>query len=268
MITLPEHVLESSVELEGHSWSGNDSITGLKNKETAMPWSEHQRIVCEAGKLLQGDPPGNADVRRIFNELKSAFIDPPGRSVVRVSKGIHQPTVDPHLQLRTITRWDADNTSYHKFHLNVSAMEIAPTDNLDDDRFIWTPVQFSFLHTNGLTYNWPALAVPIKRKGDPKRRLSMSTADLQAHIDLQETMRKAAAQAVLDQEFNAAVSAFHKAHGGKRGKVDHVNPDKDGEFPKANFQRGTNARVNASGKATYVHYDAVKKAVVMGQKPK
>ncbi|QYF95733.1 hypothetical protein KY495_11590 [Massilia sp. PAMC28688] len=268
MITLPEHVLESTVEPEGQTWDGHDSVTGHPNKETAMPWSEHQRIVCAAVHLLQGEPPGNADVKKIFRELKSAYVDPVGRSVVRVSKGIHQPTVDPHLQLRTITDWGGGNISYHKFHLNVSAVAVPATDNLDDDRFQWTPVQFTFLHTNNQTYAWPALAVPVEKKGDLKRRLSISDADLKKHVALQLALQRAAEKAKLDKEFNEAVDVFHKAHGGKKGRVAHANPDKDGVFPKANFQGGTNARVIIDNRPQYVHYDPVKKAVLIGMKPK
>lgn len=267
MITLPEHVLESDVEPAGQTWDGNDSVTGHPNKETAMPWSEHQRIVCAAVHLLQGEPPGNAAVKKIFKQLKSAYVDPPGRSVVRVSKGIHQPTVDPHLQLRTITDFGDENISYHKFHLNVSAVAIPATDNLEDDRFQWTPVQFTFLHTNNQTYAWPALPVPVERKGDPKRRLSISAADLKAHVADQLALKKAAEQALFDKDYNEAVSAFHKEHGGRKGIVAHAN-NKDGDFPKANFQRGTNARVIVANRPQYVHYDAVRKAVVFGQKPK
>ncbi|TFW14841.1 hypothetical protein [Duganella callida] len=270
MITLPEHVLASTVELEGHAWDGQDAVSGHDNLQSSMDWAEHQRIVCNARTLLQGEPPGNAEVRKIFNELKSAYEDKAGRTVVRVSKGIHQPTVNPHIQLRTITDY-GDQISYHKFHLNVSAKELPPTENLADDIFQWEPVQFSFLHTNGQTYNWPALASAPTKKGALKRRQSISAAGLQAHIDEQLKIKQAAAKQEADDAFDKAIQAFHEAYGtGKTKVVRYSNAGKDGVFPNANFKKGSNATVTIStqSRPTVVHYDATRKVVVLGPRPK
>lgn len=189
MITRPEDVLATG---ESGGWDGRsiDPRTNIEhdNKETAMDWAEHQRIVCEARKLLAGEIEiGPSDVKKAFRELQSAYNDASSRSVVKVSKGIHQPTVNPHLQLRVVSTFrngQEVTEAVRKFHLDVSAVDTPEMDG----RFRWTPVQFSFKHTNKQRYQWPLAANPVIRKRE--RRLSVGSVELGAHLQAQELERQ------------------------------------------------------------------------------
>ncbi len=256
MITQPTDVLESKGE--GFTWDGTDGP--YQNKETAMDWAEHQRIVCEARSLVQGDAPGTGVPKKVFKQLKSAYNDLSSRSIVRVSKGIHQPTVDPHLQLRVTTDFGAEVSS-HKFHLNVSAVPVADPGGLGGERFQWKGVQFAFEHTDNQIYKWPAVATISKKGSNRARRLSISSVDLQAHIDeqlrLADQLKRDAAAAAAKDAFDTALAAFIKVNGGKSGKVTHTSPKGD-PFPTANFKKGcVNARVTfaTSGGPTNIWYD-------------
>ncbi len=255
MITQPSDVLES--EGEGFDWDGFDGE--YANKDTGMDWAEHQRIVCEARSLVHGDAPGTGICKKVFKQLKSAYSDASSRSIVRVSKGIHQPTVDPHLQLRLTTDFGAE-TSSHKFHLNVSAIPVPDPGGLGGERFQWRAVQFSFVH-EGQTYKWPAVATINKKGSNRARRLSISSADLQAHIDeqlrLAEQAKRAAAAEAAKDSFDTALAAFVKANGGKSGKITHTSAKGD-PFPTTNFKKGcVNARVTfaTSNGPTNIWYD-------------
>ena len=189
MITRPEDVLSTG---ESGGWDGRsiDPNTNVEhdNKETAMDWAEHQRIVCEARKLLAGEIElSPSDVKKAFRELQSAYNDASSRSVVKVSKGIHQPTVNPHLQLRVVTTFrngQQVTEAVRKFHLDVSAVDTPEMDG----RFRWTPVQFSFKHTNDQRYKWPLAANPVIKKRE--RRLSVSSVELSAHLQALELERQ------------------------------------------------------------------------------
>jgi hypothetical protein len=189
MITLPEDVL--STDASG-GWDGVsvDSNTGFENpnKETSMDWAEHQRIVCEARKLLAGNIEiSPSAVKKAFKELQSAYNDSNSRSVVKVSKGIHQPATNPHLQLRVVTTFRNQGETQEKlakFHLDVSAVD---TKELDGS-FQWVGVQFSFKE-GARYYKWPANASPVIKKS--ARRNSISFAKLDEHI--QEVAAAAAA---------------------------------------------------------------------------
>lgn len=144
-----------------------------------MDWAEHQRIVCSARGLLAGSiETAPADVKKAFKELQSAYNDANSRSVVKVSKGIHQPAVNPHIQLRMVSTFrnaGVVTESVKQFHLDVSAVD---TPHMAD-AFQWTGVQFSYVHNNQ-TYKWPQNATPIIKKRE--RRNSVSSVDLNAHI--------------------------------------------------------------------------------------
>jgi hypothetical protein len=248
MITLPEHVKFSTAEGEANRWNGVDAANGTPNKETEMDWAEHQRIVCAARQLVQGDPPGGGEVKKAFKELKSAYNDEKGRSEIRVSKGIHQPTVDPHLQIRMTTKYSPNNISTRKFHLNVSAETNASTNQLGDENFLWQPVQFSFKHSDGLIYTWPVAAVAGKKKGDAGRRLSISNADLKDSIaELRERERQAA--------FNNVLNAFMAEQIPPITVIKHTNENKNGIFPSVKFSRGqAQATVFLQGKIKNLKY--------------
>lgn len=200
MITRPEDVLATG---ESGGWDGRsiDPNTNREhdNKETAMDWAEHQRIVCDARKLLAGPIEiSPADVKKAFRELQSAYNDSTSRSVVKVSKGIHQPTVNPHLQLRMVTTFGKGAGAQEvvrKFHLDVSAVDTAEMS----DRFRWTGVQFSYVHSNDQTYKWPVAANPVIVKRE--RRKSVSSVELSAHLQaLEEERQREAARLASEAE--------------------------------------------------------------------
>jgi hypothetical protein len=192
MITMPEDVLSTD---ESGGWDGRseDPNTGIEhpNTESAMSWAEHQRIVCAARSLLTGQIEiSPADVKKAFRELQSAYNDPASRSVVKVSKGIHQPTVNPHLQMRLVSSFYQGQTVtevVRLFHLDVSAVDSPDMT----DRFQWKGVQFSFVHGNQ-SFKWPLAATPIIKKTG--RRQSVSEVDLAAHLHGLELERQRLAQ--------------------------------------------------------------------------
>lgn len=210
MITLPADVLATDVS---GGWDGQsvDNKTGYTNpnRETAMSWAEHQRIVCNSGSLLVSDiailP---AEVQTIFDNLKSAFSKSGSEFVVRVSKGIHQPTTNPHIQLYLQGTYKQLGVAYYKdtgekFHLNLSAVDTAEKS----DAFQWKGVQFSCLY-EGMSYNWPLNAVITMKRPTIGRRNSVSAVDLQAFIRKGEEEKRAAESKAKKDIFDAAWAAL------------------------------------------------------------
>jgi hypothetical protein len=200
MITLPEHVL-STDECGGWDGTSVDLNTNdvVPNKETSMSWAEHQRIVCEARSLLTGNiVMSPSAVKKTFLELQSAYNKSDSRSVIRVSKGIHQPATNPHLQLRMVTTFYQQGgqaqEKISKFHLDVSAQDTPEMA----DRFQWVGVRFS-LKEGATVYKWPANANPVISK--KARRNSVSFADLNDHIQkVAEETAKNERKAWLEQQ--------------------------------------------------------------------
>lgn len=284
MITMPSDVLAEAHNAAdpddddiGYAWDGRDGNN--PNKQTSMDWAEHQRIVFEARGLLGdgtfgGEMVGRrnyiaGDVRTAFKQLYAAYAKG-GASVVRVSKGIHQPTVDPHLQLRTSTQHDGGPVLHHKFHLNVSAEPVPDVDGLGSGRFIWKPVQFAMKHVDDEVYRWPRVVTisrkdPARQRGPRVRRLSISPGMLQAHMDAleeerlaaEEVERAAAAEAAKKlkvQNFESALEAFTAAYAGRSGRITAAQ----GEFPSERFKTGAStARVQTKGGIVTVKYDRV-----------
>lgn len=281
MITMPSDVLAEAHNAAdpgdddiGYAWDGRDGNN--PNKQTTMDWAEHQRIVAEARGLLGDGTFGSETagpryitgaVRKAFKQLYAAYATN-GASVVRVSKGIHQPRVDPHLQLRTSTQHADSPVLHHKFHLNVSAEPVPDVDGLGTGRFIWKPVQFTMKHVDNETYRWPRVVTvsrkdPARQRGLRVRRLSISTATLQAHMDAleeqrlaaEEAARAAAAEAAKQlkvQNFESALEAFTAAHAGRSGRITAAQ----GEFPSERFKTGAStARVQTKGGIVTIKYD-------------
>lgn len=204
MISMPEDVL--STDEEG-GWNGEsvDSHTGNlnPNKETAMSWAEHQRIVFNARSLLAGTIEiSPSDVKKAFRELQSAYTDWSSRSVVKVTKGIHQPLDKPHLQLRMVTTYtdkgEVTGEAIRKFHLHVSAIDTPQKD----DSFQWKGVQFSLEH-NGFFYYWPLVATVNRKQYGVGRRNSVSQVGLEAHV-LAVAEAEREAKRIKDEEAKAA----------------------------------------------------------------
>ena len=233
MITQPAHVLAADSKAVGYSWDGQSRDPNSRhwhpNKETAMDWAEHQRIVCEARKLLVNRPnlagsPQNTYITHAFFDLYQAYTA--NDATLRVSKGIHQPATNPHLQI-IVSRKERT----HKFHLNVSAVDIEGIQDLEF-RFQWEAVQFTFMG-NGYQYQWP-IGVLGKNKDFWERRLSISSAQLQAHKDqLQEIQREQQAREaqenarLLGERFESALATFIQANLATNGKI-HVDRNHKG----------------------------------------
>jgi len=163
------------------------------NLDTTMDWVEHQNIVVEARKLVATpialDEPGEdgKTAQKYFSWLHDAYNSPGvgAHKTLKVSKGIHQPHVNPHIQLQVTL----DRKSV-LFHLDVSAKDLpadarAPvTPNVQ--YFRWEPVQFSCV-VGGNTFRWPAAAVTqVVKPRDPgvpgrTRRQSISSQSLEDH---------------------------------------------------------------------------------------
>jgi hypothetical protein len=270
MITLPEHVLQADKGVIGFSWDGEsphperDDVM-VPNKETEMDWAEHQRIVCNARQLLTS---WSADkhtgkAKEAFKALNDAYHTPDSRSVMRVSKGIHQPETNAHLQLRVVTTFGslAKGTAasvFHTFHLNVAATEIKGVDGLDD-RFQWEGVQFSYENAS-LWARWPVLAVvPRMKNSTASRRLSISAVSLAAHkIALAEAKKeeeRLAAQATLEDQIQKALDVLKEK--------ENVTLRKLKNEPPAKFWKGTTKAfvVNPYGKGYYVEWNAKTKTL-------
>jgi len=195
-------ILPSEIGQRG-SWDGTSAhpvVAGrtVPNKETSMSWAEHQGIVLNASKLLIGAVPEE------FEDLKHAYhgehsVSGTGsRSSVKiyVSKGIHQPETNPHIQLETeaqllthqfpgdkksklVPKTDAPPRIW-KYHLDVSAVDCKNKA----DSFQWVGVQFS-RQVGSTIHVWPKTALVVMKSPATTvgRRNSISSADLAAHVD-------------------------------------------------------------------------------------
>lgn len=242
MITRPEDVLATG---ESGGWDGRsvDPKTNIEhpNKETTMDWAEHQRIVCEARRLLAGEIEiAPSDVKKAFRELQAAYNDANARSVVKVSKGIHQPTVNPHLQLRVVSTFrngQEVREVVRKFHLDVSAVDEPEMDG----RFRWTGVRFSFKHTNDQRYTWPVAANPVIRKRE--RRLSVSSVDLAAHMQALELERQQEAARLQSEAEDRKLRAWLEQYGIAASNLNKLKrgqsvPGRDGAYQYGKIEPG------------------------------
>lgn len=255
MITRPEHVQQvtGTGGWDGRSWGGN---RWLQHKETSMDWPEHQRIVCEARSLMVDRPDlGSGDARARF--VTEAFFDlymayTANNVTLYVSKGIHQPNSNPHIQLLT-TRGD---TSY-TFHLVVSATGLPNAQG----RFRWVGTKFTVID-NRYPYSWPLGVGNAERRG---QRQSMSAVQLQGHINqlrereaAERQRQQLAAGAVRDAEFAAALTAFHREQGPQGLRIDF------GKTRPENVKSGKAAVVaRGPGRTRNVKYDPAAKAFVL-----
>jgi hypothetical protein len=195
-------ILPSAIGKRG-SWDGTSDhpvVSGrtVPNKETSMNWAEHQGIVLNANKLLAGEVPEEfADLKRAYyGELGVSDTGSRWSVKIFVSKGIHQPETNPHMQLETeaqlLTRqYPNDRNSrlvpkadtpprIWKYHLDLSAVDCKDKA----DSFQWVGVQFS-RQVGSTIHVWPRTAVVVMKSPATTRgrRNSISSADLAAHVD-------------------------------------------------------------------------------------
>lgn len=198
MITLAE-------VLEGGDWSGVSSIeqdgayVDKPNLESTMDFAEHQRIVVEARGLLQGQiAHADRDAKQMFEDLAKVYNEATPGMVLVISKGIHQINSDAHILVRLVKEVDKNNAKAGvNFHLNVEPI------NLDNPnvRFQWKAFQFKgWAPKNGPAYFWPE---PGRSARKDKRRNSISSVDLAAHLLKVREMEIAAEKLNLATERNA-----------------------------------------------------------------
>lgn len=235
------------------NWSGQSLIDGVlrDNLDSTMDIEEHKRIVREAVRLLEGFSmgasgwgagPGLGEANVAFDALKNCYTKTNFGRVVYVTKGIHQPRSNPHMQLNCAE--PGKQAHGMVFHLDLSAELItSPLSNEEDGLFSWTGVQFTFI-SKGLKTSWPKDASAAIKKGQGmgkrRRRKSVSMADhderlqaLQEHLAHEEAKRQeriererheleearlAQEQARLEQD-RAAAAQRERANAMKRAQV-------------------------------------------------
>jgi hypothetical protein len=168
-----------------------------QNKESDMDFAEHRRIVYDAlCRLLPGMPKTHKTFAQgKLVELADAYNMNDEDDVLYISKGIHQPGSNPHMQLKLKRIQDGKEKWYGGVHLNVSAVD--PGKDVpsslsnrekkrlnDEGYFHWVGVQFTADADGSPRAFWP--------KGDPardmknqatRRRMSIAPKDLQDKID-------------------------------------------------------------------------------------
>lgn len=203
-------LIQPSAITQRATWNGTSPHPqtvgrSVPNLDSSMDWAEHQSIVVKGLALLAGD-----SVPELFKQLKSAYEDTvvDGRKTkIYVSKGIHQPETNPHLQLETeskpINPKALGAPFIRRYHLVVSAVPMAQMDG----RFKWTGVQFSCSDDDDAVHEFPRGVVPqMKAPAATRgRRNSVSTADLAAHIKILEA---AAAELAGVKAFDELCIAF------------------------------------------------------------
>jgi hypothetical protein len=156
--------------------------TGLeKNLESNMDFAEHQRIAFDALQLLEGDlaVEDNAAGNKL-RQLKEAYEGNDLGDVLYISKGIHQPATNPHMQLQL-----KRSNSWYTFHLNVSVSSNL-IQGLPEKYFHWVGVQFTaeadtfFGKVNAC---WPLVAALDAKSQHSRRRLSIAPKDVQHMIN-------------------------------------------------------------------------------------
>lgn len=199
MITMPADVTA------GGGWDGQSPHPHkpgelVPNKETQMDWAEHQRVVCGARTLLTSwtSDKNTGDAKKAFQTLYDAYYTTDKHIVLKVSKGIHQPETNPHLQIHVEKSFGDGNSAHYTFHLDVAAVDVINVAGAEE-RFMWEGVQFKYENAK-VWANWPVLAAArqMKMRNGPARRLSISSVDLLKHKAALEEAKKR--EALADQK--------------------------------------------------------------------
>ena len=178
MITQPDQIGKSS-DWDGLSENAH-SISKVLNLDSKMDFKEHQRIVFEARRLLAGPmnlgdksatPAGKA-----LALLKNAYESSDADYVLKISKGIHQPTSNPHMQLKL-----KHGGKKYLYHLDVSMSE-ERIEGLSEEYFHWEGVQFSAKFGDDDIARWPLMAA-VKAKPYARRRMSIAPDGIKDEIE-------------------------------------------------------------------------------------
>ena len=159
-----------------NEWNGLSynkvSMAKQQNRDSQMDWVEHQQIVFDAQSLLVSFTDLMAEQDQAsasLGRLKRAYNG--SGELLRVTKGIHQPSSDPHIQLAL---WSANGDErFATYHLNVSATATV----MIDDNFQWKAVQFIGYGGDESVRCWPAIANHVNKRNS-SRRNSISSPEL------------------------------------------------------------------------------------------
>jgi hypothetical protein len=116
--------------------------------------------------------------------LKDAYDRNWDSDFLYIMKGIHQPTSNPHMQLKLEFEDSLDNKKHkYLYHLDVSASEDG-IKGLSADYFHWVGVQFSATKDkdNEVVAYWPKDNVKLTKK-DSRRRMSIAPINVQGKIE-------------------------------------------------------------------------------------
>jgi hypothetical protein len=214
MITLPQITADDN--WSGTSEDPNQPGVEVANRESTMDLDEHRRIVLAAKSLFAGNaqfPAGGGDAWESLRQLRTVFTTT-SNQVVRISKGIHQPGVDPHIQL-SMGVTIGNEVRNVQFHLNLTA-EDRDYDKAGDMRFTWKAVQFTAVRGK-VVAAWPT-AVARKVKEKNIRRLSISPAQWQVVKDAMDQAKLNTIEKDKKQASKDEVTAFTKAWSAFRPK--------------------------------------------------
>lgn len=205
MITLPQ--ITAADNWSGMSEDPNQPGVLVPNLDSKMDLEEHRRIVLEAAALFTGPFPAYAGPAwESLRQLRTVFTTTT-KEPVYISKGIHQPTVDPHIQLTMAVKND-NTTKNVQFHLNLTAVDRGD-DRSGTMRYTWKAVQFTAVAGNVLAA-WPQ-AVARKVKEQNIRRLSVSPSEWQKVKDAVDKAKQAAADKQKAQATKDEITDFTKA---------------------------------------------------------
>jgi hypothetical protein len=240
MITLPADIQQDA------NWDGysKDSATGSTNpnKESAMGFAEHQRIVLNAKALLvnlnYSDADQNANkAKKALMNLKEVYTSAGSTGVLYITKGIHQPYANPHLQVSVVENGE-DAVLYH---LDVCD-DTTVTDYSGSQHFHWRGVRFSARVRNNQPSwaqdkfdcaEWPE-NVPFAKRMHKDRRNSISPGGLAGlNQMLQEAEAKRLQQSARDKNKNAILATVET-------KL-KLKPERAGPQTTASFWKGEGA---------------------------
>jgi hypothetical protein len=170
MITLPGDIQQDP------DWDGKTGFD--KHRDSEMDFGEHQRIAFNALQLLEGNlaVADNAAGKKL-EKLKEAYEASKPDDVLYISKGIHQPDTNPHMQLK-LKRGKA---SWYTFHLNVSVSDV-DIPGLPEKYFHWVGTQFAAVDGTQ-TACWPLVAAHDTKYQHARRRWSIAPKDVKGTIE-------------------------------------------------------------------------------------
>ncbi len=209
MITLPQ--ITEDGNWAGVSKDSNDQFQDNQNTETTMGLEEHRRIVLAAVSLFLPANGAflteNSRPAEYLRQLKAVYTTTSNKAL-KISKGIHQPTVNPHMQLTLDVDIDG-KTIPVAFHLNVSARDKGD-DTSGERRFVWEGVQFTAAG-HGQVACWPKQVNVLCKETKSMRRRSIGQSDWDQVVEAVAAAKLKAEQKKVTNANRAEETAFIQA---------------------------------------------------------